>query len=538
MIQYGNLFGFQYTVIIGSFGTCRGAEIVRAGLLAVTLFLSGCTSLSPEEPTSAGIGDPVTVFPSTSESNVQGNQPESEEHEMAGGDLKGEPQKPTVEGDPDAQHDNKRGNQAVFNLLPLLSVRLEKVDHEAGHHIGAYTRLLVKNGNDIIGAGEEKKSADRENSHLSKNRLEIIRICDGSGKEPEKKERCYKDEHQGFWAGLFRVVTGSNKEVSRVLSVKVKLKNPQVDSTKTLAAASYRVGSKYRGETWNTEVNGSQYFTPYFRIENSSLVHIEANINASISSQNQISSKLLNIVQGAAELASPGAALLTVSTSSRLTQISQFTDSSLSSLFSNELAETSSHEVPQSAWFDEKGQGKLLATINGWFPPSKKLTSPELRRIGQWKILADDPIISIFSSSKVSDCAQQEIDHEGYIECAGKKVFPGLSPAQIMNFHISENLTLKQALITDNAISSAINRVNKTGGESLSQEAYALCGLIDSKAQNIGLNRIDTAALFWAFSYDPLLDEGKGKVMREISSCMAAVMARNLGLIPQIKQGS
>ena len=492
-----------------------------AGLLAVILFLSGCASAPPMEPTSAETGDPVMVIPSTSGSNVKDKHPDIEKHEKTDGDIKSEPQKPIVEGDPKGQPDNKGGDQTAFNLLPLLGVDLEKEPSEPEDHVGAYTRLLVTNVNGTIGANEENKA--------EKGDSDVIRICNGSGKNEENKERCYKDEHQGFWARLF----GGDKEVSRVLSVKVKLKNPHVDSTKTLAAASYRVGSKFRGETWNTEVNGSKYLTPYFRIENSSVANIEANINASTSSQSQISSKLLGIVQGAAELASPGAALLTESTSSRLSQISQFTDSSLSSLFSNELAETSSHEVPQSVWFEENGKGKTLATINGWFPPSKNLTSPELRRVGQWVVRTDDPIISIFSSRKVSDCDQEAKGHEGYIECAASKVFSGVSPTQIMNFEISDSATLTQILITDSAISSAIIRMNKAEGETVNQEAYALCGLIDSKAQNIGLNRIDAAALFWAFSYDPLLEAEKGEALRGGSSCMAAVMASDLGLIKQ-----
>src|SRR5690606_6377546 len=109
---------------------------------------------------------------------------------------------------------------------------------------------------------------------------------------------------------------------------------------------------------------------------------------------------------------------------------------------------------------------------------------------------------------------------------------------QISNFKISENVTLRQLLIADSAISGAIGRINKAKGKVVDQEVYVLCSLVDSTAQNIGLNRIDAAALFWAFSYDPLLDGEKSSGMRKRTSCPAAVMAYDLGLFSRASGGN
>ncbi|WP_254459662.1 hypothetical protein [Xanthomonas sacchari] len=369
----------------------------------------------------------------------------------------------------------------------------------ASTRLGAYTRFYVVG---IHPPHEPLPDLDRKDS-----------------REKCQVRRCYAQESRPTWQ---RVMTG--RELARVLSVKIDLRNPSITTTTTLASASYE-STFSRGESWTTELNGKLLLTPYFRIGNNSVVRVEANINASAKGKDQVSGKLLAILQTASELVAPTSALLTSLNAPRLNQASQFVEQSLSGLFSNAVVEKSSNEFDPASWADDRP----LVTINADFPMGKnEVTTALTRSIGTWQIYAATPIISIFSD--VAACAPSgngRCDHKQQAKVA----FLDLNPSEVLNFPVAENLTLRQALITDSGVLNAFDDLSKGTGVAEAGLAGQLCRRLDERAQALGFNRYDAAAIVWAFSHSAGMEAAKGGRLRDAGSkCPAATLAKAVDL--------
>lgn len=390
-----------------------------------------------------------------------------------------------------------------INLLPLL-----RIDTHAGPTVsvmsagvGGYTRFYV---------------------------VSTLPPHQSSAAEPGKRKcnselrRCYSNESRQMWE---RMLMG--RELARVLSVKVDLRNPTIATTTTLASASYE-STFSRGESWTTELNGQLLLTPYFRIGNNSVARIEASINASAKGKDQVSGKLLAILQSASQLVAPTSALLTSLNAPRMNQASQFVEQSLSGLFSNAVVEKSSNEFTPTTW----NPGAALVTIRADFPmDSNQVTSPTTREIGTWEIRAAAPIISIFSQVPACRPADDSSSDPGCNEKQARQAFASLAPSEVLNFPVAENLTLRQALITDTGVLNAIDDLKKGTGTAESGLARQLCSRLDERAQSLGFNRFDASAIVWAFSQSAGLDaQESAKLLDDQGSCRAAALAKAVGL--------
>jgi len=407
-----------------------------------------------------------------------------------------------------AEAEAKAAQRLAVNLLPLLEIvtdaRLGTVAQTESGGTGGYTRFYV------VGHLPAEAKAEAEAKAAGKP---LPRDC--------VVRRCYSNESRTVWE---RILMG--RELARVLSVKVDLRNPTIATTTTLASASYE-STFSRGESWTTELNGQLLLTPYFRIGNNSVARIEASINATAKGKDQVSGKLLAILQSASELVAPTSALLTSLNAPRINQASQFVEQSLSGLFSNAVVEKSSNEFTPSNWSADQ----LLVTLHADFPMDKnQVTSPTTRRIGTWEIRAAAPIVSIFSRVTALPADRPHCD----VECSVRQAtlaFAGIAPSEVLNFPVGENLTLRQALITDTGVLNAIDDLKKGSGTAESGLARQLCSRLDERVQSLGFNRFDAAAIVWAFSQSAGLDAQKGTKLRDDQgSCQAAALARQVGL--------
>lgn len=482
----------QHRIVKLASENSRKTNIKFSAFLLISTLLYGCTGSVPVPEASSS---PQSA--STSEAPSEVNFSDAELHDVLSRlEARKKPIKLNADNPPplNANGSAPSARDSLYNLLSLLHIKREPQPEAAVQLAGLYARLLVVNKNEIGSATKAQGDQDCE------------------------KIRCYPKEQLSWfkrWA--------SSKEISRMLSVKVKLQNPDMATTTTLAAASYNSAGKNKGETWETEVNGTLYLTPYFRIDSNTIVNIEASLNAAIGSQSKVSRQLLAVVKGAAELAAPGSSLLTTITSSQLSQVSQFTDQALSSLFSGELTEKAANDFSLVYSFQQPvgGNSVVLATITGRFPDTKKLINENVNNIGTWEIRLAAPVASIFSTEPVNSATPdtQQL----------KNIFSSLTSAQVLNFSINQDLNLKQVLMTDNTIRAAIDQFNK---QSTSADiARTVCVQIDQKAQAIGLNQFDAAALVWAFSYDAMFSTAQGQLIRsQHNNCSAAKWIRDINI--------
>ena len=395
----------------------------------------------------------------------------------------------------------------TFNILPLLRIEPTLISHSANNqekdqYIGAYTRFYVENQK-LSTNGKGSLGVD-ENSSKS-----AMRNCDQSN-----NERCYADEHQSWIKRLF-----VEKQISRVMSLKIQLQNPNVETTTTLASSGYSTKQKNKGESWTTEFNGNLFLTPYFRIDGGSVARIESRINATSSSESQVSNTAFAIVQNGISLATPVSTLLTSYVAPDLTQSAKIMDGAITSLFSNELAEISVNEFPQITWFKSDSPEYSVAAVTGWFPSAHNMTDRNLYKIGSWNIKTTSPVASVFNPKSINS---------GFSLLESSKLaLEHTTPSQILNFPITKDLTLKKVLQTDDAVTNALKMIKDSAA---SDDSYkSLCTSIDEKAQAIGLNKYDAAALLWAFSHDSMLTIKQGEKLLN-AKCLPTQLVSQLGL--------
>lgn len=393
---------------------------------------------------------------------------------------------PAAVGNPVVQPSAANTRPAV-NLLPMLRIETDAVvandaSSKAQAQLGAYSRFYVVA------------------VHPPHQPLPDPKLPGSTGKCDATVGRCYAQESRPGWQ---RMMMG--RELARVLSVKIDLRNPSIATTTTLASASYE-STFSRGESWTTELNGKLLLTPYFRIGSNSVARVEASINASAKGKDQVSGKLLAILQTASELVAPTSALLTSLNAPRLNQASQFVEQSLSGMFSNAVVEKSSNEFDPASWAEDR----RLVTIHAEFPMSTEVTTAQTRHIGTWEIRAATPIISIFSNIATCAASTDGCDQKQRL----KDAFADFNASEVLNFPVAENLTLRQAMITDSGVLNALDDLNKGTGVAEAGLAGQLCRRLDERAQALGFNRYDAAAIVWAFSQSAGMEAAKGERLR------------------------
>ena len=396
------------------------------------------------------------------------------------------------------------------DILPLLDVRPDRAERNLQPPVGGYVHLWVE---------DSAPSSD--------------------------VARCYGDETRNW---LHRLFVGRN--LSRVLQAKVSVTNPGVIGTTTLAAST-RTSTRSDGEIWTTELSDRRILTPYFRVDPGTTVAIDLTLSASSTISGDITRNILSVIEQGARLASPTSAVVTSLTSDRLQNAANFVDRSISNLFGQKLSERSQSDFRPGQWFSVAGQAGTLATVEAAFPMGNDVWDAARNRpLGTWRIRVSAPIISVFSAVPYYPGAADATDGSGS-SCANRNdqerqaciAFAGLTPATVLTFRLTDNVTLGDALRGDAAISSELSRLQAKPDDR--DIARRLCSLIASKAEGLGLNRYDAAATLWAFAADTQLgDAGRNTLLTEPARsragtegsgsaslrCGAAVLAGDLGL--------
>ncbi|HWQ86339.1 hypothetical protein [Brevundimonas sp.] len=396
---------------------------------------------------------------------------------------------------PQSEDASSRGR---IDLLPLLDmVRHEKEQGATrARFIGGYTRFHVQS--DLYQSQEATGAAN-------------------AAVQPRR----YRDEDRGM---LQRWLIG--RSLSRVVSIRVSLSQPNVSATTTLAAATHE-SNRSRGESWVTEIHGRRMLTPYFRVDATTTATIEANLNASSSIQGDVSGTFINVLARAAALLAPSSTLVTSLTEGRMTAASDFVDQSISTLFAQTLTEKTATEFGPEDW------GAKLVTVTASLPHEHSVADDRvLDRIGDWTVSVEPAIVSIFSTTPLcspASCAAS------VVELQAKTAFESLAPYTVLNFRLDGQQTLVQAIRADEAVARALDALSRvtdatSGNEDRKSAARTLCNVVAGKAESLGFNRFDSAATVWAVGHSDLVSDKGGAALMAVETCASAVLFPRLGL--------
>jgi len=380
----------------------------------------------------------------------------------------------------------------AVNLLPLLTINIPTPQSGSATNMsGGYTRIFASGP---VGGTVDPRT----------------------GQPVGFSDRIY--ENRGW---LRRWAVG--RSLSRVLTLKVTLVQPNVSTTTTLASSSH-LSNRAQGEVWSTDLNGRLLLTPYFRVDPASRVGIETAINASSLISADVTGSIVNLLGQAVELVAPGTRLLTALNSERVGAASRFVDQAVSTLFSETLSERSTNQFGLQDWSNTG-----FVTIGAKFPMGTRVSDGH-RTIGTWTVHAERPIVSIFSDvplcadilSTPAICARADRDSQAKI------AFAGLSPYIVLDLPVAENLRLGQALRADAGVSAALATQNSADADGRARRARALCAAIADRAAAIGLNDYDIAATVWAVSRTDMVPGEIARLLTSPETCEAATLFRSL----------
>lgn len=417
---------------------------------------------------------------------------------VAGGPRMSDTTSSELERREDTPQGNRAGNGGTdhtrVDMLPFLDLTTDTSRRTGPPLSDSYTRLIAEGA--------------FQNSHEGSDAIAV---------------RDYDAEDRPWWA---RWLLG--RSVSRVLTVKATVDRPQLDVTVPLASASHQSNST-AGERWETEMNGRRNLSPFFRVDASTSMSIAASVNATSSTQNNVTGAVLGIVQQAASLVAPKSKLLTTLNSDRIKQASDFVDQSISALFGQTIIERSVNDFRLDGF-----SSNPYVTIQARFPMQRDITSGDLYLIGEWKIFLEEPIISIFSTELRCDPEDAEFDCESdeHAQARAEAAFDGLTPHTVLGLDVGENLDLEASIRAQSNIAATLTAANGADqAETRDAATRTLCSQVAAHAEGLGLNRFDTAAVVWAVSQSELVTAEAATSLMAQERCTAARLAREVGLL-------
>ena len=349
--------------------------------------------------------------------------------------------------------------------------------------------------------------------------------------------RSYEDQGRSGWRRFF-----AGKSISRLLSIKSTLKRPRVSTTATIVSAGYD-SNKQVGESWASEFNGQRMLTPYFRIDPDSAVLMEIELAVSSGYKATLASDVIDLLERATALVAPTSSLITSLNKERFSDASQFVDQTLSSLFNESISERSANDFALPDW-----AGDELARITVRLPLGNEIT-PGARNakgqqpveIGTWIIRSTEPILSVFSGEDAeaavgtaaaapsAACAAPLVEDK--VACAA--LAGRISPHSVLNFQVDTGVTLNQALAGDTGVAAARDKLVATDGKNNAGnqgDVRDLCMVVAERAERLGFNRIDVAAILWAYTRQSFATEAVTNLIRKDATCPPLALAYKIGL--------
>lgn len=380
----------------------------------------------------------------------------------------------------------------------------------------------------------------------------------------EQKPRDYDSEDRGW---LRRVM--SARSLTRVLSIRTVLARPNVSTTTTLMTANQESNSR-QGESWTTEQNERLYLTPYFRVSPTSSSTVEVSLNASSAIQGEVTGMVIGMLKEGSKLVAPASTLITSASEARLVQASDYLSNTVSRLFSQTLSEKRSVQFGPGEW------GGQSLVIEARLPSHRRISGDEAELIGRWRVMAEPAVVSIFNPLPYcfsDDCSEPATRWQA------REAYRGLSPQTVLNFDLDGAQSVVQAIRSDSAVARALDALARVapetaeppndGGtapasarraqtdqssqpaarkaailyEELSPErrmaVNVLCNVIAAKAESLGFNRFDVAAIVWAVGHSDVVSNNDGSALIHPDNCISSAQAFYLALParPNIKPG-
>lgn len=367
--------------------------------------------------------------------------------------------------------------QIVQNINPatMVHLRLGLADVEPDPKAGGYALQPASDAVEVLTAA----SSGNAGIFYGYSRLSVrFTPCDAGQRSlvPEKR-----DVIRRFFAG---------KQVDKILQVRVTVTPKKVVSATTFAGIHRKSGKG--GEEWSTGIENGTMLLPFVRIDENTLIHIQAEFTSTREYNSTISGDMLDLVKRASALITPSAALITDQNKDRFNEAANFVDSNVNGLLKVSVKESPGRTF---ALADKPGaQDLAIVTLvapwaNDVYPSAKR----PMVALGQWTIFAEPLRRSMMA--RVTE---------------GGKPIPGsFTAATVMNFSIAEDKTLGEALAGSSSVATARDAVIGATHGKEAGPARVFCRAVQREAEGLWLAPLDAALAAWAALADLALPDEK-----------------------------
>ncbi len=292
------------------------------------------------------------------------------------------------------------------------------------------------------------------------------------------QQRSYLPEKRNDFARFFL-----GKHAKKLLSVQLQITPLDVKTNKQLA--SIERDSTKKGEVWNTDVENDDILLPYLRIDQSSVVAIDAKLSSTREYNSSIGAGALDIVQRASALINPTTALITTENKDRFTEAANFVDVSINGMLKVSIDEQVHLRVP----LKQSARKQVLAIITLQAPRANDVypsTDFPERTLGQWVIYAEPVRQSMFDDVALGDRISRRT----------------VTSAAILNYLVDDKKTLREALAGVKSLVTARDALVKADNAAAIDSARSLCRSVAAETQSLGLAPVDAGATAWAYLMD------------------------------------
>lgn len=289
--------------------------------------------------------------------------------------------------------------------------------------------------------------------------------------------------------GLKRFFFG--KHVTKLLTLKLTV-SPLggVNATKPLALMK-RDSSK-KGETWETSIVNDEILLPYFRVDRSSTVTIEATLDSDRTYSSSMAGSTLEIIQQAAALINPASTLITKENKERFNTAASFVDGAVNGMLAVSIDEKASSRVPLHTPLGEQTFAIITLSLPMANNSFRSHQFP-MQQVGRWVVYA----------TKYRPSMMADLTNAAAIKRNETSV------ATVLNYLVAATTTVRKSLAASKSLGATRDALVAAKGNEVTDKARTLCRAVASEAEELGLTPVDVGTVVWAYLADLAFDKDK-----------------------------
>ena len=310
--------------------------------------------------------------------------------------------------------------------------------------------------------------------------------------------RNYASETRHFWQ---RWLLGRVNTKTALLHINVS--TPDISTTSTLAAFTHE-STRANGEQFSTEIRHHSVATPFFRIEPDATVDLRLEFSLGYTTSSDTIAATLSTATAALGVLGPSSQLLTSLNREEVNQASQFFDTTISAVLSEDLTEIVRVTNGIEDWLQGQRAEFTIAVPDHQARRLAEIDTNNTDTVGAWRVELDLPRVSIWSEyspcwriSRTTVCPETPITLAERA-AALENALMYLTPSQVLQFKVTDTTTLGAHIRDQSWYTSSVSAINSASANDGGVQTASFCRQVMRTATETGFNTLDAHIILWA----------------------------------------